>query len=94
MNVGVVVIIFPFFIIIITCPFSMANRQESAGKLLLALPGVVGEQEEEKEEEEESLPWSNVIVGGGGVFPTQNICQVNAQNAKGKFIIGRLPCDL
>ena len=71
----------------------MANRQESAGKLLLALPVVVGEQEEE-EEEEESLPWSNVIVGGGGVFPTQNICQVNAQNAKGKFIIGRLPCDL
>ena len=41
----------------LTCPFSIASRQESAGKLLQELVVVGGEQEEE-----ESLPWSNIIV--------------------------------
>lgn len=50
-------------IIMITCPFSIASRQESAGKLLQELVVVVGEQEEE-----ESLPWSKIIV-----VPTESL---------------------
>ena len=92
MVVSIIKIFLIFINLIITCPFSIASRQESTGKLLkellvmLLLDVLVDEQEEE-----ESLPWSNVIVCGWRC-PKLNMCQVNAQNAMDKCVFSHSPC--